>query len=120
MHQKINPLETILFMDNSCPKSKKVLAYAKSRNSNLLVKDWNKDRFTTTMWKELLVKLNKSPKDLMDKSLPYYQENIRGKNFNEEDWLNILAKSPFLLRGPIVIEGKNAMLCDNASHIFKF
>lgn len=120
MHQKNNPLETILYLDTNCSKSKKVLAYAQARNNNLMVKDWNKDPFTTTMWKELLIKLNMSPKELMDKSLPYYQEHIKGKNYKEEDWLNILKKSPFLLKGPIVIEGENAILCDNASHIFKF
>ena len=108
MHLKINPLETILLYDGEKTKSKKVLAYVKSRNNKVNIKDWKKEKLTTTMWKELLVKLNKTPKDIIDKSLPYYQDNLRGRDFDEEDWLNILSNSPFLLKGPILIEGTHS------------
>ncbi len=120
MHQKISSTQTILYLDLENNKSKKVLAYAKSRRTKINIMDWKKEKLTTTMWKELLMKLKKAPKELMDKSKPYYRENIKGKDFKEEDWLNILTNSPFLLKGPILIEGENAILCDNASNVFKF
>ena len=120
MHLKLNPNETLLYFDQNSSKGKKVLAYAQSRRKKVREMDWGKNKFTTTFWKGVLNKLGKSPKELLDKSKPYYQEHLRGKDFNDEDWLNILSKTPELLRGPIIIEGQNAILCDNANDIFKF
>ncbi len=55
----------------------------------------------------------------MDKSHPYYQKNIRGRAFNDQDWLNVIMHNPSLLRAPIAIRGNKAVLCSSATDIYK-
>jgi arsenate reductase len=59
------------------------------------------------------------PKELMNKAHPYYQANIRGKEFTDEDWLNVIKYNPSLLKAPIAIRGDKAVLCTNATDIYK-
>ena len=59
------------------------------------------------------------PKDLLNKSHPYYQENIRGKEFDEEGWLNVLRTNPQLIKAPIAMRGKRAVLCINPQDVFR-
>lgn len=120
MHLNLNSNETIIYFNGSDPKAKKVLAYAYSRGKKVNEMDLRSNGFTTTVWHNILQMLAIKPKQLLDKSNPYYQENIKGREFDDEGWLKILAKTPNLLKGPILVEGDKAMLCSNASDIFKF
>jgi arsenate reductase-like glutaredoxin family protein len=38
-----------------------------------------------------------------------YQQNIAGKNLNDEQLLDLLAKIPNLLRKPLLVDGKRAL-----------
>lgn len=75
-----------LYLKSDCSKSKKVLAYAKSMSNNINAFNIDQTKSTSTIWQSILTKLDKSPKQLLDKSLPYYQNNIRGRNFEDRDW----------------------------------
>ncbi len=55
----------------------------------------------------------------MNKAHPYYQQNIRGKTFNEQDWINVIMHNPALLKAPIAIRGNKAVLCNSATDIYK-
>ena len=111
--------ETLLFLKSDCSKSKKVFAYAKSISNQVNVIDLLKTKSTGTLWENILSKLNMSPKELLDKSSPYYQANIRGRDFEERDWTNLLMNNPSLIRGPIVIKGNKARLIDNPTDIYR-
>ena len=67
----------------------------------------------------ILRSLDVHPKDLLNKAHPYYQENIRGREFDEEDWLTVLAKNPELIKAPIAVRGRRAILCNNPTDIYK-
>jgi arsenate reductase (glutaredoxin) len=111
--------EIQLFMKTDCSKSKKVLAYAKSISNKVNAIDLCKTKSTGTIWESILSKLNMSPKELLDKSKPYYQTHIKGRDFEDRDWLFLLMNNPDLIRGPIVIKGNRAMLIDNPTDIYK-
>ncbi|GAA4835651.1 arsenate reductase family protein [Algivirga pacifica] len=98
---------------------KQTVAYAKSMSSKVVTTSYGQDAFTTTIWKYLLKKLNKTPKELLNKSDPFYQKNIRGKEFDSEGWLNVLMKHPFLIRGPIVVWKNKARLVETPTDIMK-
>lgn len=120
MHKtKSTDLEIQVYYKSDCSKSKKVLAYAKSISNSINTVNLTITKGTGTIWQNILSKLEKSPKELLDKSLPYYQENIRGRDFEKRDWTNLLMHNPNLIRGPIVVKGNKAMLIDNPTDIYK-
>ena len=120
MHKTLsNSTEIQLYFKSDCSKSKKALAYAKSLSNSVNTVDLSRTKNTGTIWRNILEKLNKSPKDLFDKSKPYYQANIRGRDFEDRDWTNLLINNPDLLRSPIAIKGEKAIILDNPTDIYK-
>lgn len=120
MHKNTSSsLEIQLYVKSDCSKSKKALAYAKSHSPNVITIDLSKTEGTGTIWQSILTKLNKSPKQILDKSLPYYQNHIRGRDFEDRDWTNLLMKNPSLLRSPIAVRGNKALILDNPTDIYK-
>jgi arsenate reductase len=87
--------------------------------SNVNAFDIAKTRGTGTIWQSILTKLDKSPKELLDKSIPYYQEHIRGRDFEERDWVYLLMNNPQLVRSPIAVRGNKAIILDNPTDIYK-
>jgi len=117
---KTHQAEILLYYDPKSSVGKKTLAYAKSLTPHIRDLDVRKVKFTTTLWKQLLTKLDLLPKHLLNKAHPYYQENIRNRDYDEEGWLNILIKNPDLLIAPIAVNGNKAMLCKSPIDIYRF
>lgn len=120
MHKTLtNNAELQIYYTNEDSRAKKVIAYARSLSSRVQTFNVDKTRGTGTIWRMILSKLDKTPKDLFDKSNPYYQKNIRGRDFEDRDWLYMLMKNPALLRSPIVVKGNKALILDNPTDIYK-
>lgn len=115
---KTHAQELVVIYHPESSKARQTLAFA--HTLSLKVKEWSyvKHSITTTMWRTLLKQLNLEPKQLLDKSHPYYQEHIRGREFDDEGWLNILKRNTHLIKGPIVVTGNRALLCNQPNDIF--
>ncbi len=111
--------EILVYYDPNSTTARKVLALARTMAPNVNEVEYHKTKFTGKMWRSLLTSLDLHPKKLLNKAHPYYQENIRGRDFDDEGWLRILIHNPDLIKAPIAIKGNNAVLCDNPSEIFK-
>src|SRR5210317_2052200 len=120
MHKTVTSSSEIqLYVKPNCSKSKKALAYAKSISSRVNTIELVRTNNTGTVWRNILAKLDKSSKELMDKSLPYYQANVKGREFEDRDWTNLLMKNLDLLRSPIAVRGDKAIILDNPTDIYK-
>lgn len=120
MHKTITLTDELSILHNpDCSKAKKAFAYAKSISRSVSLYQFSNAATTPTQWRQILEKLGKTPKEILDKSSPYYQANIRGREFEEEDWLQVLINNPSLIRSPIVTRGYKAMLLDNPTDIYK-
>jgi arsenate reductase len=120
MHKITSSQQEIqLYIKLNCSKSKKTIAYAKSHSNNVNTIDLSKTKGTGTIWENILTKLEKSPKELLDKSQPYYQENIKGRDFEKRDWIYLLMNNPDLVKSPIAIRGNRAILIDTPTDIYK-
>ena len=95
------------------------MTYARSLSRDVFTLEYSKARQTATQWRELLDQLSLRPKDILDKSKEYYQQNIRGREFQDEDWLNVLINNPGLIRSPIAVRGDRAVMLDNPTDIYK-
>jgi arsenate reductase len=119
MSVKTHTNEVMIYYDRGHSRQKKVLAMARTVSPHVREVELSKSPLTSTLMRDLLKKLDLRPKDLLDRSNDYYQENIRGRDFNAEGWLNILIKNPHLLKAPIAVRGDRAVLCENATDLLR-
>jgi arsenate reductase (glutaredoxin) len=116
---RLHPDEMFFYYDANCSKCKKTKAYAYSITNHVNEHTFQKDTLSETRWHELLELLQLRPKDLLNRAHPDYQKYIAGHSFDDEGWLNILKKRPYLIKGAIAVKNNKAVLCQTPQDIFK-
>ncbi len=116
---KVHSRELLLFYNPQSSADRKTLAHARGTGQKVISYDHKNSRSTTTIWRSILSTMNKHPKELLNKAHPYYQANIKGKEFDMHGWLNILQRNPDLIRHPIAIKGSKAIFCETPTDVYK-
>jgi arsenate reductase len=116
---KTNPREILVYYNPESSGDKKTIAHARGVSKHLRTFAFSKNPSTTTSWKQILNSLGMHPKELFNKAHPEYQKSIKGKEFNDEDWLDMLQRNPHLIKAPIAIRGNKAILCTNSTDIYR-
>lgn len=116
---KTNHREIFLYYNPDSSIGKKTMAVALSMTPHVNDQDYRKIKYSTTLWRDLLDKLQLRPKDLMNRAHPYYQEHIRGRDFDDDGWLNILIRSPEIIKAPIAMRGDRAILVNTPTDLLK-
>ncbi len=116
---KTNPREILIFLDPESSKDKKTVAYARTTTPYVKTIAHKDNPSTATAWKSILRTLDLHPKKLMNKAHPDYQKNIRGMELDHEGWLNVLQRNPHLIKAPIAIKGKQIILCETPTDIYR-
>ncbi|MBK7427482.1 MAG: glutaredoxin [Saprospiraceae bacterium] len=110
----------ILFYYNPESRSDKLtLAYTQSVVLHVMPYPFGRTPSNPTSWQIILKALGMHPKDLLNKAHPYYQTNIRDREFDDEGWLNIIRYNPQLIKAPIAMRGNRAVLCNKQTDIYK-
>ena len=116
---KTNPREIIIYYNPESSRDKKTVAHAKGLVPHLRTYAFGQTPSTTTSWQTILKSLDMHPKELLNKADPYYQAHLRGKEFDEESWLNVITRNPNLIKAPIALRGRKAILCNSAPDVYK-
>ncbi len=116
---KTHHREILIYFNPESSNDRKTVAHAQSLVPHVRTYSFEKAPSTGTSWQQIIKSLDLHPKDLMNKAHPYYQANIRGREFNEEDWVNVIKFNPAILKAPIAMRGKKAILCTSATDIYK-
>lgn len=116
---KTNNRELLLYYHPEMSGDRKVVAHAQSLSKHVKAYDFAKAPSTTSSWQMIINALDMHPKDILDKSNKYYQENIRGKEFDERGWIDIIDKNRNLIKAPIAVRGGRAILCTNSTDILR-
>ncbi len=116
---QFHPNELFIYFDPETSTGKQSRAYARSISNNVNEVNFHKTKLTTTLWKEIVNMLGLRPKDLLDKSHWEYQRRIAGNAFTMSGWLEVLQRNPAMLKGPIVIYKKKAILLKKPTDILK-
>lgn len=116
---KAHPREILIYYNPESSNDRKTVAHAQGLANHIQTYSFDKAAATGTNWLRILNALEVRPKDLLNKAHPFYQNNIRGRDFNEDDWAQVLRRSPFLLKAPIAMRGGKAVLCNTATDIYK-
>lgn len=117
MHFKKDEL-TLLYNSNN-PRDMKTLALAKTIASKINKQDINDVEVSATLFEVAVEALGGNPKILINKSLPYYQENLRGTEYSVLMWFRTLKKMPELLKAPIAFYKDRVVLCETPTDILK-
>jgi arsenate reductase len=116
---KTHEREILIFYNPESSSDRRTVAHAQGLTPHVRTYEFGKHPSTTTIWRRILVALNVHPKDLMNKAHPYYQSNIKGRDFDDEGWLNVLERNPQLMKAPIAMKGSKAVLCLNPTDIYQ-
>ena len=116
---KTNPREILIYYNPDSNSDRKTIAFAKSISPHVRAYSHTDASVTATGWRTMIEKMNIEPKRLFNKALPEYQTHLRGKELDDEGWLNVLQRNPSLLKAPIAIKGQNVMLCENPTDIYR-
>ena len=116
---KTNTREIQIYYNPENSADRKCVAHAQSMAAHVKTYAFNQSPSTPTSWRHILKNLDVHPKDLLDKSHPFYQEHIRGREYNMNGWLDIVARNPFLLKAPIAMRGERAIMCSQPTDIYR-
>ncbi|NNE30036.1 MAG: glutaredoxin [Saprospiraceae bacterium] len=116
---KTNPREIIIYYNPESSRDRKTVAHAQGLVPHVRTYAFGKTPSTKTSWQTIIRSLDMHPKELLNKADPYYQSHIRGKEFDDESWLKVIERNPSLIKAPIAIRGKKAILCNSAPDVYK-
>jgi len=108
-----------IYHNPKCAKSRAGLNYIKEKGLEYQVIEYMKNILSRKELKDLLMKLNKGPKEIIRTQEDVYKEKFRNKNFTEEEWITILLENPKLIQRPIVVSGYKAVLAQPVDEIEK-
>ena len=106
-----------IYHNPRCKKSRAGLEHLKTKTQDFEIVEYLKNPISYDTIKDLLVKLNKKPQDMIRTQETIYKQNFKGKNFTDEEWIKIMEENPKLIKRPIVVRGNKAVWGDPAEEI---
>jgi arsenate reductase len=100
-----------------CRKSRAGLKYLQEKGIAFEVVEYFKTPLTDKELEKLLVKMNLKPSDIIRTQEEYYRKNLKGKKFNDHEWIRIIVQNPKLLQRPIIERDYKAIIGDPVSNI---
>lgn len=108
-----------IYHNPKCKKSRAGLAYLKEKVQEFTVVEYMKYPLSREVLKDILMKMNISPKELIRTQEDVYKSDFEGKQFNDEEWIDILLEYPRLIKRPIVVKGYRAVIAQPPGEIDK-
>lgn len=91
-----------IYHNPRCSKSRAGLKYLESKTSDFEIRKYLKEPLTEEELRKLLTKLNKKPQEIVRTQEQMYKKELKGKNFNEDEWIRIITENPRLIQRPVV------------------
>lgn len=98
-----------IYHNPRCRKSRAGLAHLETKKVDFETIDYLKNPLSEAELADLLMKLNKSPQDLIRTQEDIYKSNFRGKTFSDEEWIKIMVEHPKLIQRPIIVKDYKAV-----------
>jgi arsenate reductase (glutaredoxin) len=92
-----------IFHNSRCKYSRAGFDFLKSKTDNFKVREYLKEPITKDEIKEILLKTNLKPIDLVRTQEEYFKKNLKGRNFNTDEWITIMIENPKIIKRPIVV-----------------
>lgn len=93
-----------------CGKSRESLAFLQERGIEPELILYLKNPPTFEELKEVINKLGIKPFELIRTKEKIFKENFKGKDFEDDQWINVMVENPKLIERPIIISNKKAVI----------
>ncbi len=103
-------MDYIIYHNPRCSKSRTGLKILKDHGIEPVVIEYLKNTPSKSELADVLKKLGKRPEEIIRKNEKIFKENFKGKNYSDDEWLEILVNNPKLIERPIVVRGDKAVV----------
>ena len=108
-----------IYHNPRCSKSREGLKYLEEKGFEIEVIDYMKNGITPKEIKEFLSKSGLLVTDIIRTNEELYKSNYKGKEFSDDEWIQILVENPKLIQRPLVVKGTHAVLARPVEEIQK-
>ena len=98
-----------IYHNPRCGKSRNALNELKKRNKDFEVVEYLKDTPSFDKLKNLLMKLDLKPLDLIRKKEDEFKP-YKNMDFTDDEWIQIMVEHPKLIERPIIVKGNTAKI----------
>lgn len=106
-----------IYHNPKCRKSRAGLQYLEEKGIQHTVIEYLKTPFDRGSLRDLLMKLNMRPVEIVRTQEDEFREKLKGKTFTDEEWITILLENPKLIPRPIVVKGYKAVIGHDVEEI---
>lgn len=99
-----------IYHNPKCRKSRAGLQYLHDKGLECMVVEYLKTPFSRSDLKDLLMKLNMKPAEIVRTQEDEFKEKLKGKYFTDEEWITILLENPKLIQRPVVVKNHKAVI----------
>ena len=93
-----------------CQKSRQTLQLIEESGEMVTVVEYLKTVPTKDELKGIINMLGIEPLDLVRKGEAVYKDEFKGKDLNNDQWIEVMVQNPKLIERPIVIKGDKAII----------
>ncbi len=109
-----------IYHNPRCSKSRAGLEFLNDKKLNFEIVDYLKTGLDAAELKLLFAKIGKSPKEMIRTHEEIFKTQFAGKNFTDDEWIQIIAENPKLLQRPIVVRGNKGVLANPIENLIDF
>jgi len=106
-----------IYHNPRCRKSRAGLQYLETKTTDFEVIPYIKQGIGENELREILLKLNMKPSEIVRTQEESYKKELKGKNFTDDEWVRILIENPKLIRRPVVLGKHKAVIADPPENI---
>lgn len=106
-----------IYHNPRCKKSRAGLQYLESKGVEFEVIQYLKFPITPKELGNVFAKMSVKPSEMIRKQEAIFKSDFKGKNFTEEEWIEIFCQHPKLLNRPIVEAKHKAVWGDPVDNI---
>ncbi len=89
----------------------------KSKTDEIDIIDYLNTGISAGCIKKLVQQLNIPIIDIVRTQEDYFKKELKGKNFSNEEWAQIISENPKLLKRPIVVKGNKAAIVETVDDL---
>ena len=108
-----------IYHNPRCKKSRAGLARLKEKGVEFEIIEYLKNPIGEEELKDILMKLNAKPQEMIRTQEDIYRKQFKGKDFTDDEWVKIMVENPKLIKRPIIIKKYKAVWADPPENMDK-
>jgi arsenate reductase (glutaredoxin) len=108
-----------IYHNPRCRKSREGLKFLEEKKIDFEIVDYLKSGISISDIKDILLKLNLKPKDLIRTNEILYKKELKNLNLKDEEWIKVISENPNLLCRPIVLAKHKGVIANPPENINK-